>query len=244
MGIPVIGCHCLVCTSKNPKNRRLRSSALLQIDGKRILIDAGPDFRAQALNYKIDALDGVIFTHSHQDHIGGVDELRAFILKRDHPIPCLLSQTTLDEIKVRYSYIFQFDEQRSSITTKFEPMLLKGERGEVSFLDLNVRFFTFEQAKMPVNGFRFGSLAYVSDICHYSDTIFEDLQGVETLILSALRFAPTPFHFTVDQAIAFTQRVAPKRAYFMHIAHELDCEEELSLPKNMHFAYDGLEIKF
>lgn len=244
MGIPVIGCKCPVCKSDSSYNKRLRPSALLIVDGKRILIDCGPDFKEQALRYEIDQLDGIIVTHAHHDHTAGFDELRIYSLRSHQAIPCLLSPDTLTDLKRRFYYIFDKNSSYTATTAKFQLQLLERERGEISFLGLNIRYFSYKQGGMLINGFRFGNLAYVSDIREYPETIFEDLKGIETLVISALRFSPTPLHFSVDEAIDFARRTGAKKTWLMHIAHELDHEKtNVYLPADIRLAYDGLVIQ-
>ncbi|PJD95662.1 MAG: MBL fold metallo-hydrolase [Parachlamydia sp.] len=246
MGIPVVGCHCAVCDSGSSFNKRMRPSGLLMIGAEKILIDAGPDFRTQALKNKIDRLDGVIFTHAHHDHSAGIDDLRVFYMHTRKSLPCLMSQATFEELKHRYSYIFRAQQTSiDKLTTKMNIQLLEGERGEIDFLSVKLKYFTYEQGGMLVNGFRCGNLAFVSDIRHYPPSIFEDLADVEILIISALRFTPSPLHLTVDEAIAFADKVHAKQVWLTHLAHELDHEKTNAyLPPHVRLAYDGLEVKF
>lgn len=244
MGIPVIGCTCAVCTSTSPFNKRLRPSGLLTFGQQNFLIDAGPDFREQALRYKINQLDGALFTHAHHDHTAGIDELRAYYMYTKQPMPCLMSQDTFVDLKTRFGYIF--DEMKvGQLVPRLNVQLLENSRGATTFVGHQVRYFTFQQAGMGVNGFRFGNLAYVSDICDYPESIFEDLQGVSHLIMSALRFTPSPMHLSIDEAIDFSKRAGAKNTWFTHIAHEVDhARAEEYLPPNIHIAHDGLVIRF
>lgn len=245
MGIPVIGCHCPVCLSTLSVNQRLRPSAMLSVGDRDILIDCGPDFREQALKYKISKIDGLLLTHAHHDHTAGIDELRIYCLRNKESLACLLSEETALDIKRRFYYIFDEKNSYAQLTTKFSLEILKGERGKTNFLDLEIGHMTYEQGGMKVNGFRIGSLAYVTDIREYPETIFEDLEGVQTLILSALRFTPSHLHFTVDEAIEFSQRVGAKETWLTHIAHELDHEKTNAyLPSNIKLAYDSLKLDF
>jgi phosphoribosyl 1,2-cyclic phosphate phosphodiesterase len=245
MGIPLIGCHCAVCLSSLPYNKRLRSSALCIIGGRNILIDCGPDFRQQALLHNINQLDAVIFTHSHNDHMAGVDDLKVYSFRNKKPLDCLLSKETYAELKKRFYYIFNENDPYAGLTPRFNLHYLEKDRGELVFQQLHIRYFSYEQMGMRVHGFRFGNLAYVSDIRIYPETIFEDLQGVETLVLSALRHAPTPMHFHVDEAVDFAVRVGAKKSWLMHVAHELDHEKTNAyLPENIQMAYDGLKLDF
>lgn len=245
MGIPVIGCECAVCRSESPHNKRLRPSGLLTLLDKSILLDCGPDFRRQMLEHHIKHIDGLIFTHAHYDHTGGFDEIRVLNARSKTPLPCLLSEATAEELKTRFPYIFENDPSSITLTTKVSLQYLGSTRGHVEFLSVPIHYMTYEQGGMLVNGFRFGNFAYISDIRHYPETIFEDLKGVETLVISCLRHQPSALHFNVEEAIAFSEKVGANQAWFTHIAHELDHEYTNSkLPPNYQLAYDGLEIDF
>lgn len=245
MGVPVVGCDCAVCTSTIPYNRRLRPSVLLNLDNKRFLIEAGPDLREQALRYGLKALDGLILTHAHNDHVAGLDEMRLFYLYRGSPIPLLLSQDTYRDIAVRYGYIFGSDRRVEGLVACFDVHTLSGERGSTDFEGFKVDFMTYEQAAMRVNGFRFGDMAYISDIRQFPETIYEDLAGVKTLVITALRFTPSPLHFSVDEAIAFADKIGAEHTWLTHIAHDLDHHKTNAyLPSHVRVAYDGLEIPF
>lgn len=244
MGIPVIGCRCAVCRSGSSKDKRLRPSALLQVGNKNIVIDTGPDYRSQALRYEIDHLEGVIFTHAHFDHTAGIDDLRVYYMHKKAPLPCLLSKETADDLVMRYDYIFD-KASKDKLIPRIDLQILDNDRGTVSFLDLKVGYFTFIQAGMKVNGFRFGNLGFVSDICEYPETVFEDLKGIEVLVVSALRFDSSRLHFSIDDAVAFSQKLGVKKAWLTHVAHEVDHEQANAyLPSNIQIAYDGLAIDF
>lgn len=244
MGIPVIGCDCRVCHSLHPQDKRLRSSGLLKLQGKQILIDCSPDFREQALRHRIRHLDGVLFTHAHHDHTSSIDELRIFYLRSGKAMPCLASKSTAADLKIRFDYIFG-TEKKSGITPKINLSELPAERGTIDFESIIFKYFTYEQINMPVAGYRVGNFAYVTDIRQYPDTIFDDLSGVDVLIISALRFSPSPMHFTIDEAIDFSRRVGAKKTWLTHIAHEVQHEHvNAYLPPSIQAAYDGLEIDF
>lgn len=245
MGVPVIGCSCEVCTSANPHNRRLRSSALCTIDNQKILIDCGPDFRQQALLHRVDYIDGLILTHAHNDHTAGVDELRIFCLRTGKPIPCLLSSDTAKDLKSRFNYMFEEKEPYAGLVSRFGMQFFERQRGEAVFQGIRIGYSSYHQLGMRVEGLRFGDLAYISDIKEYPETIFEDLKGIKTLVLSALRFQPTKMHFSVDEAIAFAKQVGAERTWLMHVSHELDHNLGNSyLPDSIKIAYDGLQIEF
>ncbi|MCH9625865.1 MAG: Ribonuclease BN [Chlamydiales bacterium] len=240
-GIPMVGCHCSVCSSLEPKNKRLRPSGLLTIDGKKLLIDTGPDFRTQALRYGIDHLDGVLLTHSHFDHVAGLDELRSYYLIDRKPLAVVIPKPTLADLKKRYDYLFRAKSWGVSLTAQLEFQVLESERGETQFLDIPIRYTCFEQAGMPVTGYRFGSFAYISDIRVYPESIFEDLSGVKTLVLSALRHELSLMHLNIEEAIEFAQKVGAKKTYFTHMGHELEhISTNQNLPTGFELAYDGL----
>ena len=243
MGIPIIGCFCPICTSESPCNRRMRPSGLLTIGGKRLLIDCGPDFRTQALLHHIHALDGLLLTHAHHDHIAGIDELRVFYMRSKKPLPCLLSRPTLIDIQARFPYIFEDPDDKEKIAARLTLHLLEDTHGTVEFLGIPFSYFSYEQVGMCVNGFRFEKFAYVSDIRTYADSIFLHLKGVQTLVLSALRMTPSLAHLSIDEAVAFANRVGAKQTWLTHVAHELDHEKTNNyLPPHVRMAYDGLEL--
>lgn len=246
MGVPLIGCTCPVCQSPSPFNKRMRSSALFTIGDKRFLIDCGPDFRTQALKHNIGSLDGVLFTHAHNDHTAGIEDLRIYNWISNEALPCLLSRDTLEDIKRRFYYIFEsIDENYLPFMLRLDIQFLEGTRGAINFQGVPINYFTYEQLKMRVNGFKIGNLAYVSDIRHYDETIFEDLKGVDILVMSALRYTTSHMHFNVDEAVAFAKRVGASKTWLMHVAHELDHDHANAyLPENIRMAYDGLELNF
>ncbi len=242
MGVPIVGCSCSVCKSESPYNKRLRPSALLNIMGKRFLIDCGPDFREQALRIGLKSIDGVLLTHAHHDHMAGLDELRSLYLVDRKPVPLLVSFSTSQEVRKRFHYLFDHP-----MGTHFDMQVLAENEGNTVFQGVQMSYFSYKQVGMEVNGFRIGDIAYVSDIRDYQDTIFKALKGVKTLVLSALRFTPSPMHFSVDEAVDFVNRVAPQRTFLMHISHELDHDSTnayLSGNKSISLAYDGLRLSF
>lgn len=244
-GVPMIGCRCPVCISEDPHNKRYRPSGLLTINGKQLLIDAGPDFRMQALHFCINHLDGVLLTHTHFDHVAGLDELRAYYLLQRKNLPILVSQATLHDLKRRYDYLFKDKSWGVSLAAQLDFHVLESSRGTTEFVGIPLDYVSFEQGGMEVNGYRFGSFAYISDIRNYPETIFEDLSGVEILVLSALRHEPSMMHFHIEEAIAFSRKIGAKNTYFTHIGHELEhTSTNRSLPKGFSLAYDGLKLEF
>lgn len=243
MGVPVVGCECAVCLSGNEKDKRLRSSGLLEVSGKKFLIDCGPDFRQQALKHKIHSLDACLITHLHHDHTASIDELRCFAMKQRPPLPCLVSKETAEDLRRRFDYIFNRDASR--FVSKIALKELEKERGVVRLDGVDFSYMTFEQLNVKVTGFRVGDFAYISDIKTYPDSIFDDLEGVRVLVLSALRFTPSPLHFSVDEAVDFARRVGSEKTYLTHIAHELEHERTNAyLPADIRLSFDGLAIDF
>lgn len=243
MGVPVIGCGCEVCRSDSPYNKRLRSSVLLSIHHKKILIDAAPDLREQALKHHITQLDGVILTHSHHDHTAGIDDLRVYYLSSQLSVPCLLSEETAKDIRNRFDYMFKV--QPSEDSPRLQLQILPGDRGEMEFLGIPLKYMSYEQLNMKVAGLRFGKLAYITDIKKFPATLYDDLKGVETLIVSALRYTPSHMHFNIDEAVDFAIKVGAKNTWLTHLAHELDYfKANTYLPPNVRMAYDGLQINF
>ncbi|MEX0962265.1 MAG: MBL fold metallo-hydrolase [Simkaniaceae bacterium] len=243
LGVPIIGCHCSVCSSQSKKNKRSRPAGLLKIQDKVILVDVGPDFRSQALLYEIERLDGLMITHSHYDHIGGIDDLRVYYFHNEKALPTLLNVETYREIKKRFSYLFSPDLDPFSRSEKFAFQLVKEDFEIIEFLGLKIQAISYFQAKMKVMGFRYHNFAYLSDIKEYSQDIFKALKGVDTMVISAVRHKPTPVHFNLEEAIAFSKKTEAKKVYFTHIAHNLDHEKtSKELPSGFFMGYDGLEI--
>ncbi len=245
MGVPVIGCSCEVCRSDSLYNNRLRPSALLRVDGKKFIFDTGPDFRQQALKYNINKIDGVIYTHAHNDHTAGIDELRVYYMLYRESVPCLMSKETYQDIRTRFGYMFEVQPFEHQLLPRLTIEVLPNDRGQTKFLGVPLQYLSYEQTGMKVTGYRFGKFAYVTDIKNYKNTIFEDLEGVEVMVLSALRFTPSHMHFTIDEAIEFTKKVGAKQTWLTHLAHELEYEKTNSyLPPNIRLAYDGLDLQF
>ncbi len=244
LGVPVIGCSCLVCSSADPKNRRMRSSAVLQIGEKVFLIDAGPDFRSQALKYQINRLDGFLLTHAHYDHLGGLDDMKVYQHIQQRKLPCLMSKETFAEVKVRYHYFIR-EEEGVYDSPFFSWHLLEKGQGDVLFEGVHFTSVSYYQMGMKVSGFRVGNLAYISDIKIYEEEILQRIQDVDILVVSALRHTSSPMHFSVEEAVAFARKVNAKRTFFTHVSHELDhATTNASLPKGFEMAYDGMEVLF
>ncbi len=243
LGVPLLGCKCAICRSNNPHNKRTRCSSLLTVQGKKFLIDCGPDFHTQALKYGVDHIDGLILTHTHNDHTAGLDETRAFRFIMGKSVPCLLSLESADAIKSRFPFLIYANPKIPDSVAAIKLQVLSTERGEVEFEGVQIKHFAYSQSGMRVDGYRFGNFAYVTDIHTYPHTIFDDLEGVEILVVSALRFTHSYVHLSIDEAIDFARRIKAKQTYFIHMTHELDHESTNAyLPPDIRLAYDGLRL--
>lgn len=240
MGVPVIGCQCAVCLSNDPHNQRLRTSALLEAYGMAVLIDAGPDMRAQVLRHGVRALDAVLLTHSHADHIGGIDDLRTYTNRRPDGLPIYGDAATL--ARVRHQFDYAFDPAPSlSTRPRLELRLLNGpfQVGE-----LRIEPFEVRHGPHAITGYRFGRLAYVTDAKTLPPQTMAMLRGLDVLIINALRHQDHPLHFTVEQALAVVEQLAPRQAYFVHLTHDLEHQAtNASLPAHAQLAYDGQVIE-
>lgn len=245
LGVPVIGCECAVCLSSSSKNKRKRAAGLLQVNDSTILVDAGPDIREQLLSHHVKKLSGAILTHAHYDHIAGLDDIKAFYFANKRRLPCLLSQETFDEIKLRYHYLMQTHEDGSVNGIHFDFQPLDKDFGKTEFQNVPIEYLSFYQMGMKVLGFKIGSFAYVSDIKQYTPELIKRLHNIEILVLSALREAESAMHFSIEEAIAFARAVHAKRTYFTHIAHDMDHEAmSAKLPSDICLCYDSLTIPF
>ncbi len=251
-GVPLIGCNCAVCRSKDPHDKRLRPSGLLQVKGKNFLIDVGPDFREQALKYEISHIDGILITHSHFDHIGGLDDLRAFNFLQKQKIPCLLSIETFDELKLRYHYLIRDQKEGETVCADLDFHILDKDFGEIEFQGLVWDFVSFYQGEMKVTGFRLGDFAYISDIREFTEEVYDALVGVKTLVVSAAKPSEILIargvakrHLSIEEAIDFSERINASKTWITHIGHEIGHEEVIrELPQGISLAYDGLAIEF
>ncbi len=238
-GVPTIGCHCAVCTSADPHDRRTRPSLMLEYDGRVVLIDTTPDFRQQALREKIERLDAVLFTHGHADHILGLDDTRVFYFRQQVPLPIYADEATLDTLRNVFAYIFDQTYKYGGLG-KLDPHTVDGkfELWGQEFAPVPVF-----HGDLPVLGFRFGRAAYVTDFSTIPDSSMPLLEGLEVLVLDALRHAPHPTHSNLEQSLAIAARLNARQTLFTHIAHELGHEAtNAALPLGVQLAHDGLKL--
>lgn len=239
-GVPVIGCRCPVCTSDHPRNRRLRTSLWIEAAGGSLLVDTSPDFREQALRSGIERVDGVLYTHAHADHIYGLDDLRIFNFRQGGPIPCYGSRETLAAVRRCFSYVF-------------EPECPGGGKPQLELIAVRRPFQAAgcEVVPVPVGhgptevfGYRLGAFAYLTDCNTIPEASLGLLDGVEVLILDALRYRPHSTHFSVDEALAEAERIGARRTIFTHLAHEIDyAAPAVALPPGVELGYDGLRLE-
>ena len=244
MGVPTLGCHCAVCDSSDPRDKRLRPSILLSRGGQNVVIDTTPDFRTQALRARLDRLDAVLLTHCHADHILGFDDLRPYNFRQKGPIPVYGTDDTFRVVRRVFSYVFDTRPTLSSIPS----VELREVDGPFVLLGIPFIPVPLMHGEMEVLGFRFGRAAYMTDFSRLPDSSVPLLEDLDDLILDALRDVPHPMHQTVEQALALVDRLKPKRAWFTHIAHDLPHEatnERLRMAgyPQVQLAYDGLQLE-
>jgi phosphoribosyl 1,2-cyclic phosphate phosphodiesterase len=243
-GVPMIGCNCEVCQSDNPRNKRLRSSILVEDTQKnRILIDCSKDFREQALKYKIDSLEHILVTHLHADHIFGIDELRVYNRITGKSIKLYLSEEFNKQIRDLFPYIYNELDQIGGGVTSIENMIISPNQS-FKIDKFKITPIPVYHGKLPIFGYKINKIAYLTDCSLIPEESFKLLQDLDILILDALRIRKHPTHFSLDEAIETAQKIKAKQTYFTHMAHDLNHDEtNATLPQNMQLAYDGLVLQ-
>lgn len=244
-GVPVIGCDCAVCCSEDLRDKRLRTSAMVEIGNKRFVIDAGPDFRQQLLRERVSHITAILLTHKHKDHIGGIDDVRALNFvdypHAIHTVHIYGTHDTCECVRKDFDYAFAVNPYRGV------PQIELHEFGDDPFEIDGVEIVPIcgEHSCFDVRGFRFGGVAYLTDFKAISDAETSKLQGVKVLVVNALRFESHDSHFSVEEALQLAEKIAPERVYFTHMSHDigLHCIANLRLPDGVEFAYDGLKIE-
>jgi phosphoribosyl 1,2-cyclic phosphate phosphodiesterase len=240
-GVPVIGCTCDVCTSSDPHDRRMRTSALVSVDGQKILIDAGPELRVQALVNGVNHIDAVAFTHAHADHVAGFDDLRSFNYLNQDQIDVYADQFTADLLRERFAYAFD------------RPLPFFGGKPDVRMHVFNGPFeigatpitpFPVAHGRWIVSGFRIYDLVYLTDAKSVPQESIDVMRGAEVMVINALRPTPHPVHLSIGEALEIIERVQPRHAYLTHLSHEVShAAVSASLPANVSLAHDGLTVE-
>lgn len=242
-GIPVIGCKCPVCQSLDPRDKRTRTSAIIEWRSKRILIDTAPELRLQALAADIDSIDAVLFTHAHADHVGGFDDLRQFNKLVGRRIEAHADAFTSELLRDRFSYAFEhpFPFFGGKPDLDLQPF-----DGAFEVAGLPVTPFPVTHGRWTVQGFRFGDLVYLTDAKGIPESSLEIMRNAKVLVINALRQEAHPVHLSLDEALRVISEVQPEQAFIVHLSHEMGTHQEMSaqLPDGVQFAYDGLAVAF
>ncbi|MDP2963198.1 MAG: MBL fold metallo-hydrolase [Sulfurimicrobium sp.] len=242
-GTPVIGCGCDTCLSTDPRNQRTRCSIALRMeDGAVLLVDTGPDLRLQALRENLTRVDAVLYTHYHADHLNGLDDLRSFCHLQRQPIPVYGNEATMQGIVQRFGYAFPRHEQHH-----WDKPVLKAHAIDASFVagGVNVVPVPVMHGKhYEILAYRIGNMAYLTDVSDISPASLEKLRGLDYLLLDCLRYRPHPTHFSMEEAVAWAEKIGARETYLIHMTHELEFSElSALLPANVRPAYDGLRLQ-
>jgi phosphoribosyl 1,2-cyclic phosphate phosphodiesterase len=239
-GVPIVGCNCFTCISNNPKNKRTRTSVLIQTHKKNILVDTSTDLRFQALAYGITKIDAVLYTHSHADHTHGIDDLRTYNFMNKMVIPCYGSPETVSTIKINFRYIFD-----GSYAAVGKPQLeITSITDELDFYGIRITPIEIHHADWLIYGYRIGNMAYLTDCSGIPEKSMNRLRRLDLLIIDALRYTPHSAHFSVDQAVEYTRMIEPRVSVLTHMGHELEYDElSRKLPEGIVPAYDGMEFE-
>jgi len=240
-GVPMIACSCAVCTSLDFRDKRSRTSILVEINGVHLVVDSGPDFRQQILGNRINRMDALLVTHEHKDHIAGLDDVRGFNYIQHAPMPLFALPRVLDHIKVEFAYAFAEKKypgvpQIDLIPVNTDPFKVNG----IDIIPIQVM-----HAKLPILGFRFGDFSYITDCNYLSPESIDLIKGSQVLVLNALQREPHISHYTLEQAIEVAGEIGIERVYFTHMSHKIGTHASVSkeLPKGIQLAYDGLRIE-
>lgn len=240
-GVPVIGCKCPTCRSTDPRDKRLRTAAYLEVEGKRIAFDCGPDFRQQMLNNGFDHVDAILMTHEHNDHIIGLDDVRPLNFRQKMDMPIYGLQRTLDELENRFAYAFE--ERPYPGAPRFELIPIEAQK-TFKLQGLHILPLNILHGNLPILGFRLGGLCYLTDAKHIPEESFTRIQHCQVLVVNALRHRHHNTHFNLEEALAFIEKAQVEKAYLTHLSHHFPpfTALEKELPENVFLAYDGLSI--
>lgn len=244
-GVPVIGCHCDVCRSTDPRNNRTRTGVAVRTVQGTFLIDTPPELRIQLLREQLDLVEAVVFTHSHADHLFGLDDLRLFGYRLEHAIPLFCEEAV--ETQIRSSFSYAFGSKTENLHAGAIPLLEFRRIGLDPFELLGERIQPIRllHGRLPVLGFRIGNVAFCTDVSFIPPESWPLLEGLDVLVIDALRDEPHATHFGIPQAIAVAERVRPRQTYLTHVSHHLDYQAtNARLPKGVELSYDGLRIPY
>lgn len=240
-GVPAIACECSVCRSCDPRNQRLRSSALIKAGDVRVLIDASVDLRQQALRHRLHRIDAILLTHAHSDHIFGLDEVRIFNYLQGAAIPCYGNAPCLARVRHVFDFIFQPPQPGGGVAA----IQLEEIRGLTMVAGLPIQPIPLLHGPLPVLGYRLGGMAYCTDCSEIPADSYPLLAGLDVLVLDCLRLRPHETHMHLERSVETAHRIGARRTYFVHMCHDLDHEAtNASLPPGMALAYDGLEVSW
>lgn len=241
-GVPVISCGCWVCASPDIRDKRLRASVMIEHNGTTLVIDAGPDFRQQMLRANVKHIDGILLTHEHKDHTGGLDDVRAFNYTEKAPVAIYSTERVQESVKKEFYYAF--GENKYPGAPDFNLITIDGD---TPFKVKNTEIIPIKgmHYNLPVLGFRIGGIAYITDFNSMEQEEIDKIKGVEILVINALRHEPHLSHFTLSEALHIRHLVQPQHTYFTHVSHQMGrfAQIEGELPENAHFAYDGLVVE-
>lgn len=240
-GVPMIGCQCEACKSMDFRDKRLRTSVLVETGNTTVVVDSGPDFRQQMLSACTKKMDALVVTHEHKDHIAGLDDLRAFNYLQQKSMPIFALPRVLEHIKVEFAYAFA--EKRYLGVPQLDLFPI-AENEKFMVGDLEIETIPVMHARLPILGFRFGAFTYITDANFLSPAAFEQIKGSKVMVLNALQKEPHISHFTLDEAIEVAQLSGVPNVYFTHISHKMGKQKDVEklLPAGVHFAYDGLQL--
>ncbi len=240
-GVPMVGCQCDVCKSQNPKDKRLRSSVYVEYEGKKFLIDISPDFRQQFLNYGFDDIDALLLTHSHYDHIAGLDDIRTINLFQKKAIDIFAAKDTISTLEYTFPYMFTAPVQKGGGLPMINCRVIDNEPFSID--DIEALPLPIKHGILDIFGFRIGNFAYITDASYISEETIKLLQNLDVLFLNALRITPHSTHINLDSAIIYADIIKAKKTYFTHISHGIMHDEvQNNLPNDVFLAYDGIII--
>lgn len=240
-GVPVIACRCRICLSDNPKDKRLRSSILIEHEGTTVVIDSGPDFRQQMLRAKVDHIDGLVFTHEHKDHIAGMDDIRAFNYIHNEKVNVFATLRVQDALHREFPYVF--DDYKYPGVPELEMHTIDDQPfkiGNINLIPIKVLHY-----RLPVLGFRMGDFTYITDANSIPEESMSKIMGSKIVVINALRREPHVSHFTLEEAMRIIDKIGPEKAYLTHISHQLGLNDDVDaeLPTNIQCAFDGMVVE-